>query len=528
MLWNGKYISFFRVRLYLRGAAWLSIIFFVLGHGLKSAKKNFCEKKMAKIFVIGTGPLLEKGVRKIGGHCLRTWHFVSPLLEDGHQISLVTLPIPNRDTPPEKFRESSEKRKVEGLVYTAVLKEEPSFLYPFLSREIERFRPDCILGINSHPSGVAARVAGAYPLWSDLNGWAMAEGQTRARLDQDDCFLSYFWRDERDAGRRSDRFSTVSKNQKLALLGELAALGRMNQFTFDYRFADVIENAVNPLFSDLPGANGEPQLRGKRIPQNAFVVLWSGGFNTWTNVNLLYEALARAMEKNERIYFVSTGGSIDGHDEITYTKFHKLLAASPHRKRFILLGWIEAELLPIVYSESDVGINVDAENYETLFGARNRITNMLAAGLPVITTLGTEISITIKEQRLGRTIPLNDSDAMAEAILEMAENSNQTREMAHASRQFAIEQYSYPATTKPMREWAREPRLAPDNLEKTKQHPDEKNLLALWLSELEKTYALLQDRDVEKLLIAERDLALIREKPVFKLYKNIKGVLKKK
>jgi len=484
---------------------------------------------MEKIFVVGTGPLLEKGVRKIGGHCLRTWHFVNPLLKDNHNVALVTLPIPDRATPPEKFRESAEKRKIDDLTYIAVLKEDPSFLYPFLSREIEKFKPNCIVGVNSHPSGVAARVAGTYPFWADLNGWAMTEGQTRARLDQDDSLLIRFWRDERDAVRRADHFSTVTKNQKLALIGELAALGRLNQFTFDYPFTDVIENAVNPLFIELPGTSGvEAQLRGKKIPSNAFVVLWSGGFNTWTNVNLLYETLAKAMEKNERIHFVSTGGSIDGHDEITYTRFHRLLAASPYRKRFILLGWIEAELLPIVYSESDIGINVDAVNYETLFGARNRITNMLAAGLPVVTTLATEISHTIEKNGLGKTVPLDDPATMAQAILELAENPVRTREMARSAREFALEHYTYQVTTQSLREWVRSPHLAPDNSEKIKRHENEKDLLSLWLSDLEKTYALLRDHDVERLICAERDLRNIREKPIFKLYKNIKRLFKRR
>ena len=483
---------------------------------------------MKKIFAIGTGPLLEKGVKKIGGRCLRTWHFISPLLEQGRQVSLVTLPIPDRSRPPEKFRESSEKRKYQGFSYQAILKEDPSFLHPFLERQIKKFKPDCLLGINPHASGVAARVAGRLPFWADLNGWSMAEGQTKAKLDKTDRYLSNFWRDERDACRRADYFSTVTKNQKFALLGELAALGRLNQFTFDYPFADVIENAVNPLFSQEPKTNPEPQLRGKKVPQDAFLVLWSGGFNTWTDVELLYNALSAAMEKNERIHFVSTGGSVDGHDEKTYAAFHRLLAASPFRKRFILLGWIEAENLFPIYSECNIGINVDAINYETVFGARNRITNMLAAGMAVVTTLGTEISRVIDKNGLGQTVPLEDAEAMARAILDMASSQVRTRRMGQNAREFALERYSYEHTTKHLREWVANPFPAPDNKEKIRRNPGVENLLGLWLSDLEKPYALLGDRDIEPLVRAERDLAEIRSKPLFKFYKRWKDKFKRK
>ena len=483
---------------------------------------------MTKILAIGTGPLLEKGVKKIGGHCLRTWHFVSPLLEKGHYVSLVTLPIPDRTKPPEKYRESSEKRKYEGFSYTAVLREDPAFLYPFLSREIKNLKPDCILGINTHASGVAARAAQQLPFWADLNGWAMAEGQTRAYRDQDDSFLSHFWRDERDVARRADRFSTVTQNQKFALLGELAALGRLNQYTFDYPFADVIENAVNPMFLPTRKQEHESQdIRGGKIPQNAFIVLWSGGYNTWTNVDLLYNALMKAMEKNDQIYFLSTGGSIDGHDEKSYVKFHRLVAASPLRKRFVLLGWIEAEYLAPLYSECDIGINVDDINYETLFGARNRITNMLASGLPVVTTLGTEISKTIQAESLGKTVPLNDPEALASAILQLAQNRDELTEMAKQAKDFAIQKYSYDHTTKPMREWIEAPVVAPDNKKKIEKFPKKKDLLRVWLSDLEKNYALIGDRDTEPLIKAERDLIAIRSKPLFKFYKNFKGLLKR-
>jgi len=481
---------------------------------------------MKKIFVIGTGPLLEKGVKKIAGQCLRTWHLVSPLLDEGHQVVLVTLPIPDRSRPPEKFRESSEKRKFDGFTYTAVLKEDSAFLYAFLKREIENLYPDCLLGINTHPAGVAARVAGRLPLWADLNGWAMAEGQTRARLDGDDSFLSHFWKEERDAACRADRFSTVTQNQKYALIGELAVLGRLSQFTFDYPFACVIENAVNLMFREKPPVEAPPQLRGGRIPQDAFVVLWSGGFNTWTDVDLLYNALVLAMQKNERIYFISTGGGIDGHDEKTYTRFHRLLAASPFRKRFILLGWIEAEYLLPVYAEANIGINVDAINYETLFGARNRITNMMAAGLPVVTTLGTEISHTIEKEELGRAVPLDDPKALADAILQFASDEAMTRKIGESVRAYALEHFSYDKTTLPLKEWMRNPCLAPDNKEKVNRFPEEEDLLSVWLNDLEKNQALLRDLDIEKALTAERDLALIRSKPLFKLYKRLHKTLK--
>jgi len=310
-------------------------------------------------------------------------------------------------------------------------------------------------------------------------------------------------------------------------MGELAALGRFNQFTYDYPFADVIENAVNPIFmQNLPDYD-KNEIKGGKVPKNAFIVLWSGGFNTWTDVNLLYKALEGAMKKDERIYFVSTGGRIDGHDETTYTEFHRILAASPFRKRFILLGWIDAEALLPLYSECDIGINVDAVNYETLFGARNRITNMLATGLPVVTTKGTEISQAIARENLGNVVPMDDPEGFSEAILELASNRARTKLISEKAGKFARERYSYEYTTSLLREWVRDPELSTDNIQKVKKNRKVDNLLDIWLSSLEKNYALLKDRDVEELLAAERDLHTIRNKGIFKLYKKAKTIFKR-
>ncbi|HMX61502.1 MAG TPA: hypothetical protein PKD58_00375, partial [Candidatus Sumerlaeota bacterium] len=51
-----------------------------------------------KIFVLGTGPLLESGARVMSGQCLRTWHFCKPLLDAGHAVELMTVPIPGTTT----------------------------------------------------------------------------------------------------------------------------------------------------------------------------------------------------------------------------------------------------------------------------------------------------------------------------------------------------------------------------------------------------------------------------------------------
>ena len=132
-------------------------------------------------------------------------------------------------------------------------------------------------------------------------------------------------------------------------------------------------------------------------------MLWAGGYNTWTDVDLLYDALSTAMEEVPSLVFVSTGGAIEGHDEVTFERFRRKTQIGAASERFHFAGWVPTAEVPSYYFESDLGINVDGLNYETLFGARNRLNEMMKVGLPILTTTGTEISHVISNHRLGLT-----------------------------------------------------------------------------------------------------------------------------
>ncbi len=58
-------------------------------------------------------------------------------------------------------------------------------------------------------------------------------------------------------------------------------------------------------------------LRGRLASEGDFVVLWSGGYNTWTDVDTLFAGLIKAMKEEPRLRFVSIGGAIPGRDEQT-------------------------------------------------------------------------------------------------------------------------------------------------------------------------------------------------------------------
>lgn len=472
------------------------------------------------------GPLLDVGVKKIGGQCLRTWHFAKPIIDIGYNVKLVTIPIPDKD------RSSAEKKlflekKYSNFPYIEFQQNNPFVVLPELQRIHDEFFPDVLLGVNTFPSYMVCSLKSMKPIWVDLNGWCMVEGQTKAYLDKNDSILQYFWKLERRICLRADKFSTVSEPQAIALIGELAATGRLNSYTFNYNFATSIPNAVNELHFNFSPVNNKKMLRGIKVPDNAFILLWSGGFNTWTDIDALSAIIESFLKYNKNRYFVSTGGMVDGHDEKTYLRFLNKIEQMENRDRCIIEGWIETEKMLHYYAESDLGINIDSENYETQFGARNRLTNMLASGLPVITTKGPEISSMIDRAGVGWAVPIGNTTTFILKLNALAEHPEQLKIISKKAKAWAAEEFSYQKTTQRLAKWLKNPSLSPDNAVRFKKVQDISEMFNCPINPIDKENFINENFNVDELIAAQRDLNILRSKPLFKLLHSIKKIFKK-
>jgi hypothetical protein len=57
-------------------------------------------------------------------------------------------------------------------------------------------------------------------------------------------------------------------------------------------------------------------------------VLWCGGYNVWTDVDTLFQALNQAMEKDPRIHYVSAGEGVRLANNNSYERFLEMIASS--------------------------------------------------------------------------------------------------------------------------------------------------------------------------------------------------------
>ncbi len=389
------------------------------------------------------------------GPGLRTWHFVKVLLDAGHTVGLIGY-RPHSGIYPADLPDRVSQRKGDFLYHSVA--DRLWYNPPAMRALVNEWPGQAVIGVTTAGAAAAADFAGVLPMWADLYGSIMAEAQVKALVYGDDSYLAHFWDMEHKALRRADIISTVAERQKWAVIGELGMWGRLNQWTSRYDFVNVI-----PVASDTtPYTPGAPFLRGQRVNENAFIFLYTGGYNTWTDVDTLFQALERVMAVRPEVVFVSTGGQIEGHDDLTYARFQSMIRRSPFRERYKLLGWLPSADLYSCYQESNVGVLTDRISYEAQLGSRTRVLDWMRAGLPAVLSSLTELSQAIVKANAGLAYAPENLDELTRCLLDCAEHPQTTAAMGQRARQLLLEHFSFEATTPALRAWANQPLHAPD------------------------------------------------------------------
>lgn len=400
---------------------------------------------MNKIMILGIGPLAIDDTQKFHSGGNRAWHLTKPLLDKGFEVTLVCMRITdhsNQDVPQEQVRTQ------DNLTYYNVDEVSLFANNDYLRSLVQKHQPNALIGACAYPASRAVVISDELPVWADIHGYPMGEAQAKSAQTKEDGYLHHFWNIYRPVLQRADRFSVTSERQRMALIGELGVMARMNQYTFG---EDLVTQIPIAWDDNTPYA---PHTREQDEPLHVF---FSGGYNNWCDVDTLFAALEMAMESDSRIRFLSTGGAIDGHDEISYPKFVEKVNQSKFKDRFDLRGWVSRSELEECQAKAHLGINVDLPCYETLIGARNRITEFLARGIPVLSTLGTEISQILFYKGAILTAPIQQPLALASEIKLAANHPKKMQQLSEQGRKLFEQQYTFHTSTGDFVEWCRNP-----------------------------------------------------------------------
>lgn len=417
-----------------------------------------------RVLVCGLCPLPFESTSQNYGPGIRTWQFATSLAADGHAVKVMAMVIPGV----YEAGELQAVEEVEGITITRLTGEE--LLDPaVVGRVISEWRPTALVGATVYGSLALAQCEPELPFWADQFGHVMAEAQAKAALESENWPIPRWWRMVHPVISRADKISVVSDRQRYAAIGELGAIGRLTGETCGYEFTAVIPCGLVEEPALLPVV--EPAARGAAVPANAFIVLWSGGYNVWSDVETLFAGLELAMEEVPNLYFVSTGGAIDGHDSATYARFGELIAGSRFRDRFHLAGWVKRELVPRFVAEADVGVLTDRPMVEGVLGSKNRVVQWMAAGLPSVYNRVGDIGDYLAERRVGLTFPIGDAAALAGQLIWAARHDEELAAMTARAREACLADFSFATTTSALRDWMRAPSQAPDFVRAASRSP---------------------------------------------------------
>lgn len=416
---------------------------------------------LSKILIVGIGPLLSPESVYSHGGIFRTHHLVELLRDAGHAIDLVVLPADGVQWMKDLDGQVANAR-LDSLNYSIIYSREESVCVGLVQQMHDSKDFDCVVSVGGLGGLVATGIGTNLPVWIDLSYCPIA----RAQVSRDNHRVYDAALGLRKVLSRADKVSVSSFKHMCAVQGQLGVLGRFNDKTPDYPFVSLVPLSADRMFLGIEQPVAEKKFRGSIFPDDAFVVLWSGGYEPWGDVKSLAGALSLAMEQIPKMHFVSTGGAIPGEDPKFYDEFREDMRKTGFIDRCVFLDWIPLQQLPQLYCESDLGINLESLNYDTLLGNRNRIVNMMAAGLCVLSTLGTEQSEILADNRLGYTARIGKIQEFTDAIIRANRFPNERRQLGIRARSFVKENLSPAQCFKSLLKWISEARLAPDNGEK--------------------------------------------------------------
>jgi glycosyltransferase involved in cell wall biosynthesis len=412
---------------------------------------------MSKVLLIGYNPPpLEVGTRIEAAH-YRTWQFLEALVADGHRICFCA----------NRARADSSRPVLPASWKNVEHKSIPLQRLFGWEKELQRvhdeFDPDCIVAVNFDCALSATKLHTTKPVWMDVYGDYLTIVQVSRYRAGSDRGVRTSIALMRRVLEQGDVYSVCGQPQAHMMVGELAMAGRLNSRSFGYEFTRVVlPGCARTSATEAHDRLLRPRLAEWGVGADSFVALWCGGYNPWTDVDTLFNGLEYAMARDPNLHYVSLGAnSYEGQDNV-YSRLLSMVKTSPFSTRYHLLGWRPWGELADYYKESDVGLNIDSLHYETIFGTRTRLVEMLAAGLPIVTSRGCELSQHIADRGAGTVFESKDSVGLGQQLLRFAGDAGVRRQSVRKALDFAGNELSFANTARPLREWVESPRRAPD------------------------------------------------------------------
>jgi len=267
--------------------------------------------------------------------------------------------------------------------------------------------------------------------------------------------------------RLGDFFLCANERQRGYWLGALAALGRVNQDTYDggdlRRLIDVVPFGL-PAPAQPPRAEQDagPVLKGMLpgIAHDDRVILWGGGLWEWLDPFTPIRAMGqvRTAHPTARLVFFESA------------RFQPPIAGQVRQlaadmgllgREVVFTDWLPPEQWSNCLLEADVGLSFHPASIETHFAFRTRLLDYFWAGLPIVTAGGDVLGEQVAACGLGYVVEPGNVEALAEALIALLAEPDARRSRQAAFHQVA-EQYRWERVAAPLVRYCREPWHAGD------------------------------------------------------------------
>ena len=266
-----------------------------------------------------------------------------------------------------------------------------------------------------------------------------------------------------------DFFLAASERQRFFWLGQLAALGRVNAFTYsrDTELDSLIAIAPFGFPSEDP-IHSRSAIRGvvPGIAENDKIVIWGGGIYDWFDPETLIRAVGKLAKNHAdiRLFFMGVKHPNADVPEMAAVARARILAADlglTNTHVFFNESWVPYEDRQNYLLEADLGVSTHFQHVETTFSFRTRILDYLWAGLPIVSTAGDSFGDLVSREQLGAAVPERDEAQLMLALEKYLYDSvaiNAARENVARVR----EEFVWEKAMAPLLEFCRNPLKAAD------------------------------------------------------------------
>ena len=269
--------------------------------------------------------------------------------------------------------------------------------------------------------------------------------------------------------RRADYFICASERQRSLWLGQLAAEGRVNPYTYDAssdlrRLIDVVPFGVSPK---SPEKKNDPIRKlFPQIKSDDVVALWAGGVYDWLDPQVIVKAIKKL--NNPKLKLVFMGLKHPNSDIPAMSAVQELRDLSnelsmTNRSVFFVEDWINYEERSQFLLSADFGVSAHKEHIETQFSFRTRLLDHFWTGLPTISTTGDALSEVIETNQAGLTVQVSDMDGWVSALSSMISDESLRKTFKANSLQLS-QNYTWNKVLEPLYKFIKTATPAADRL----------------------------------------------------------------